>query len=403
MVRGEPFRQVLAQIARFIETLSPDSHCSILLLDDNRLNLRAGAAPSLPASFVEAVDGLAIGPACGSCGTAAYRGEQIICEEIATDPLWIDYAEWIISNYQLHSAWSTPVKAANGDVLGTFALYSKHPRVPSDDEQYLIKVCTNLVAIAVERYNTERQIARAQQQAEQADLSKSRFLANLGHELKTPLNAVIGFSEILSEELNENGQTEYLADLEKIRIAGSSLLDMIKNLLEVANFEAGNFELHITEVDPLDLIEVLMMENENEMKAKNNSIKVHSELPAGFSFASDARCLRQIIKSLLDNAIKYTVNGDIEIRLLITAGPETECLNISVADTGIGMNLQQMENIFEAFVQGDDSDTRVFGGNGVGLAISSRLSRLLDGVIRADSEQGKGSVFTVSFPIRNVD
>ena len=151
---GAPLHEVLAVVTRDIEEQSPGMLSSILLLDSHGLNLRHGAAPSLPESYVRAIDGIAIGPSAGSCGTAAYRREPVIVSDIATDPLWADFRDLGLS-HGLRACWSTPIFSSQGDVLGTFAMYYREPRNPDQPDLELIDRATHIAGIAIERKRAE--------------------------------------------------------------------------------------------------------------------------------------------------------------------------------------------------------------------------------------------------------
>ena len=146
--RGTPLNEILDFYLRAIEAQSPGMLSSILLLDEDGIHVRHAAAPSLPESYVRAIDGLAIGPQAGSCGTAAYRGEAVIVDDIQTDRLWADYRD-IALQHGLHACWSTPILDGQRRVLGTFALYFRTPGRPSPRHRHLIEVATHTAAIAI--------------------------------------------------------------------------------------------------------------------------------------------------------------------------------------------------------------------------------------------------------------
>jgi GAF domain-containing protein len=146
--RGAPLNEILDFYLRAIEAQSPGMLSSILLLDEDGVHVRHAAAPSLPESYVRAIDGLSIGPHAGSCGTAAYRGEAVIVDDIATDPLWEEYRAFALP-HGLHACWSTPILDAQRRVLGTFALYFRTPGRPSPRHRHLIEVATHTAAIAI--------------------------------------------------------------------------------------------------------------------------------------------------------------------------------------------------------------------------------------------------------------
>ena len=151
---GAPLSDVLTVMSQIIEEQSPGLHCSILLLDPDRKSLRHGAAPSLPESYILAIEGITIGPRAGSCGTAAYRAEPVIVTDIATDPLWSDYRD-LAGRHGLRACWSIPIISNDGKVLGTFAMYYREPRSPSREDLQVIERATHLAAIAIERQRAE--------------------------------------------------------------------------------------------------------------------------------------------------------------------------------------------------------------------------------------------------------
>src|SRR5207249_8643519 len=150
VAKGDSLPDILDSLCRLVEEQSPDVLASILLMDPKGKQLRHGGAPNLPKTYTEAIDGAFIGPAVGSCGTAAYRGEQVIVADIATDPLWAGFRDLALSN-SLRACWSTPIFSSEGKVIGTFAMYYREPRSPSPHEQDTIKHITHLAGIAIQR------------------------------------------------------------------------------------------------------------------------------------------------------------------------------------------------------------------------------------------------------------
>ncbi|HSD78286.1 MAG TPA: GAF domain-containing protein, partial [Solirubrobacteraceae bacterium] len=176
IVGGAPLSEVLASLLGIVEAISPDGVIgSVLLLDADGVHLRHGAAPSLAPAYVAAIDGIAIGPGVGSCGTAAYRREQVIVEDIAVDPLWDDFREAALAA-DLRACWSTPIMAGGDRVLGTFAMYYPAPRRPSPSDLALIDVLVRTVAVAIERRrgDEERDEALAAERAARAEAERTR-------------------------------------------------------------------------------------------------------------------------------------------------------------------------------------------------------------------------------------
>ena len=178
IVQGAALGEVLDALCRTVEELSGEFLASILLLDEDGLHLRHGAAPSLPAAYTQAIDGLQIGPQAGSCGTAAHRRTTVVVEDIATDPLWGSFRALALA-HELRACWSTPIMGSDGRVLGTFALYYHEPRAPSARDLHLIEGAARVAALAIERHRIERErarlLAREQAARAEADLERRRL------------------------------------------------------------------------------------------------------------------------------------------------------------------------------------------------------------------------------------
>ena len=169
---GTALTEVLDAVARFIEAHAEGTVlASILLLDRDGAHLRHGAAPSLPETYTAAIDGVAIGPSVGSCGTAAYHGRKVVVVDIATDPLWAEFAE-LADAHGLRACWSAPILASDGEVLGTFAIYRREPHQPTASEFELVELATHLAGIAIEHARTEEDI-RASEARKRAILESS--------------------------------------------------------------------------------------------------------------------------------------------------------------------------------------------------------------------------------------
>lgn len=172
VAKGDSLTQILDSLCRLVEEQSSGVLASILLLDGNRL--RHGGAPSLPKAYTDAIDGASIGPCVGSCGTAAYRGQQVIVEDIATDPLWADYRE-VALPHSLRACWSTPVFSSQGKVIATFAMYYREPRSPTEGDQEIIEQITNLAGIAIQRKLGEEKLRESE-----AYLAEAQTLSHTG-------------------------------------------------------------------------------------------------------------------------------------------------------------------------------------------------------------------------------
>jgi PAS domain S-box-containing protein len=251
---------------------------------------------------------------------------------------------------------------------------------------------------------TERKMAldelkKAKIAAEEANNAKSEFLANISHEIRTPLNSVLGFTELLEGLTADSMQIKYL---NSIKASGKNLMMLINDLLDLSKIEAGKMTLHYTLFDIRKLLDEIR--NVFSLRVGIKGIGYHevidSQFPAEIKF--DEIRLRQILINLVGNAVKFTHEG--EIRILVKAqakkdGKEPRMrLEIKVIDTGIGIPENSFRLIFESFRQHSQLNSRKYGGTGLGLAITKRLVEAMNGKITVESETGKGSAFTVTFP-----
>ena len=255
------------------------------------------------------------------------------------------------------------------------------------------RTITSLVA-------AELALLAAKEEAESATRAKSDFLANMSHELRTPLNAIIGYSEFLIEEAEDLGEEGSVPDLKKIQNAGKHLLRLINEILDLSKVEAGKMEVFLEDFDVAAMIADVRTIVEPLVAKKGNRLEVRCAPDIG-SMHSDETKVRQNLFNLLSNAAKFTENGRITLEVRRVDRDGKGWLEFRVGDTGIGMTPEQLGKLFEVFTQADASTTKKFGGTGLGLAITKRFCHLLGGDIAVESEDGKGSTFTLILPARS--
>lgn len=223
---------------------------------------------------------------------------------------------------------------------------------------------------------------------------KSEFLATMSHELRTPLNAIIGFSQILMRQLKSSASDRQLDMIRRVLTNGQHLLDLISDILDLSKIEAGRLDLR---VEPIDLQELVLTTVEGlQSLADQKQLELTIDVSlADTKISNDSNRLRQVITNLLSNAIKFTDQGFVSIT---TQAVSSEMIEITVADSGIGIAAANLPHIFDAFHQVDQSISRNYQGTGLGLSITHLLLEMMGGSISVDSTVGQGSQFTVQIP-----
>ncbi len=244
---------------------------------------------------------------------------------------------------------------------------------------------------------TAAELREATAGAERASKAKAEFLAKMSHELRTPLNAVINYSQMLLEDTVEEGDEESINDLNRIHGAGHHLLKLINDVLDLSKIDAGMMGLHVEEGSIADIIMECIREIRNKNGANGNVVNADIE-PGLPRQLIDRQKVEQIISQLLENAMKFTKDGVVNIRVSRVPGAAPDMLSIQIADTGIGIASHALESLFEQFTVLADASTSKYGGTGLGLALSLRLSRLMGGDIKVQSKLGEGSCFTILLP-----
>ena len=234
------------------------------------------------------------------------------------------------------------------------------------------------------------------QRLEAASHNKSQFLADMSHELRTPLNAIIGLTEMMVSNAARFGTEKALEPLRRVNAAGTHLLSLINEVLDLSKIEAGKLELN---PEPVNLARVIdeVIGTAGQLAEKNqNRLIVEAQDNLG-AFTADPLRLKQILLNLLSNACKFTKEGEVALRVRKVADGR-DWVELAVADTGIGLTAEQQAKLFQEFTQADSLTARRYGGTGLGLALSRKLARMMGGDVTVTSEPGKGSVFTLRLP-----
>lgn len=254
-------------------------------------------------------------------------------------------------------------------------------------------------SILLEAFVDISDIKRGQAAIISAGKAKDEFLDKVSHELRTPLNAIVGYSEMIKFDLQRQANTEeHLDFLSGIHLAGSDMLRLVNDLLDISKLQSQKLKLEVVEINLIELVADLERMLHPQALQNGNILEVH--IQGGIStWLGDPFRVRQVLLNLLGNANKFTKNGHLYLDMAL----KEDKLQFIVRDTGIGMSDEQMQRIFNAFEQADNTSTRIYGGTGLGLTISKQLAELMGGEIGVQSELGKGSLFEICLPKLRTD
>jgi PAS domain S-box-containing protein len=287
---------------------------------------------------------------------------------------------------------------ARGRTVGVLAADNKlteQPILPQTVD--VLQTFAAQAAVAVENARLFQEIQQKSRELEVASRHKSEFLANMSHELRTPLNAIIGYSEMLQEEAEDLGAAGFVPDLKKIHAAGRHLIELINTVLDLSKVEAGKMELFLETFSIPTLIHDIEAVIQPLAQKNSNRLEVSCQESAG-TMRADLTKVRQALFNLLSNACKFTHHGTVSLAAAREAADGAGWITFRVSDTGIGMTPEQVSRLFHEFSQAEASTARKYGGTGLGLALSRRLIRMMEGDITVASEPGRGSTFTMRLP-----
>jgi signal transduction histidine kinase len=326
-------------------------------------------------------------------GRTLLQGKIVHIPDVLTDPDYTWAEAQRLGGYR--TVLGVPM-LREGIPVGVLTLTHFEVRPFTNKQIEVVSTFADQAAIAIENVRLFDEIQDKSKQLAEVSERKSQFLASMSHELRTPLNAIIGLTEMMVSNAARFGTEKALEPLRRVNAAGTHLLSLINEILDLSKIEAGKLELNPEPVNLVRLIDEVIGTAGQLAEKNQNRLIVEAQENLG-ALNADSMRLKQILLNLLSNACKFTKEGEIALRARKVADGR-DWVELAVADTGIGLTAEQQTKLFQEFTQADSLTARRYGGTGLGLALSRKLARMMGGDVTVMSEPGKGSVFTVRLP-----
>ena len=383
----EQLHQAL-NIVLSVPWLSIESKGAVFLFHQNGGYLTLAAQKNLPEQLLSACKQVPLGKCL--CGQAALS--RLVVHSGHLD----ERHETTYEGIRSHGHYCVPILFQER-LLGVLNTYVAHDHVRNPDEEAFLLAVSHTLAGLIERRLMETRLRKALSKAERANQVRRDFLATVSHEVRTPLNGILGMAEILMEK-NLPGKKMFYVEM--IKKSGESLLGVINDILDFSKIEAGKMAIEEADFDLREMRKDLrnLFGEIAEKKGIRFSTRIAKEVPQ--VVCGDIYRLRQILVNLLNNAIKFTNTGDVVFNVAAEQTEKIVWVRFLVQDTGIGIDQQNLGKLFQPFSQAETTSNIRPSGTGLGLSISKNLVELMGGEIEVESEVGKGSLFTVTLPLK---
>jgi signal transduction histidine kinase len=385
-------KSVLQTLVESAARLCDADFATITRQKDGRL-VRAEAYGYSP-EFIEHLRALPVEPGRGSVmGRALLECKAVHIPDVLADSEYTHLEAQQMGGFR--TVLAVPM-LREGVPIGVLALTRSEVRPFTDRQIELVSTFADQAAIAIENVRLFDEIHDKSRQLAEASERKSQFLASMSHELRTPLNAIIGLTEMMVTNAGRFGTEKALEPLRRVNAAGTHLLSLINEVLDLSKIEAGKLDFNPEPVNLGRLIDEVIGTAGQLAEKNQNRLVIEAQENLG-ALNADSMRLKQILLNLLSNACKFTKEGEVALRVRKVADGR-DWVELAVADTGIGLTAEQQAKLFQDFTQADSLTARRYGGTGLGLALSRKLARMMGGDVTVTSEPGKGSVFTVRLP-----
>jgi len=392
---------IMHSIVRSIEEEDATSICTILIYDKETNTLGNGVGPGMPDFYNEAIDGILVGDAIGSCGTAAFSKKLTVVDDIGTHPYWTAFKE-LAFKAGVQSCWSQPILSGTNEMVGTFAIYHREPRTPQAIDLERIAYAARFANLAIEnrriraeilehKNHLEKLVEQRTEELTRANEELEAFSYSVSHDLRAPLRAITGFSNIMLEDyadqLDDEGQ-KYLNTIVSNTLRMGTLIDDILSFSKLSRSPRVNAKL-----DMKDLFKTVFNELIEQEPADH---KVVFELGDLTPSVGDHAMITQVVTNFLSNALKYSRNTA-ETKIVVSSVIADGFTTYSVKDNGAGFDEKHKDKLFKIFSRLHTN--KEFHGTGIGLSIVKKVIERHGGAVTADGAVGQGATFTFSLPV----